>query len=94
METRKIIRGQNFGVFFGEVEGQDGSTLIVTNARRIWYWDGAASLSELAESGPSKPQNCKFPTPVGKVKLFNCIEVLDVTEEAGKAIDAVKIWKS
>lgn len=94
--NRKIIRTYSAGVFFGElvetsrsVDGQRGT---VKNARRIWYWEGASSLSELAEKGTSKPDKCKFPLPVAEVELMNIIEVLSVSEAAAKSIDAVKVW--
>jgi hypothetical protein len=63
------------------------------NARRIWYWEGAASLSQLAMEGSSKPQNCKFPAPVDRVELLQVIEILDVTEKAKQNIESVIVWK-
>ena len=63
------------------------------DARRIWYWDGAASLSQLANTGTSKPRNCKFPAPVDRVELLQAIEILSVTEVAEKSIKEVPEWK-
>ena len=94
METRKIIRANGAGVFFGEVNKIEGSTVTLTNARRLWYWDGAASLSQLAQEGTSKPSNCKFPVAVDEVTVFNVLEILSVTDKAAKSIDGVKIWKA
>jgi hypothetical protein len=62
------------------------------DARRLWYWDGAASLSQLAMEGTKKPNNCKFPCEVDKVILTEAIEILDCTEEAQESIKAVAIW--
>ncbi len=97
METRKIIRTYSAGVFFGYLDeksrSKNGKRGIVKNARRLWYWDGASSLSQLAEDGVSKPENCKFPKEVKSIELTEIIEVLEVTDEAGKSIDAVKVWK-
>jgi hypothetical protein len=62
------------------------------NARRLWYWDGAASLSQLAMEGVTKPQNCKFAMPVD-VELLQVIEILDVTRKAKENIEKVSIWK-
>ena len=94
METRKIIRANGAGVFFGEVNKIEGSTVTLTNARRLWYWDGAASLSQLAQKGTSKPNNCKFPVAVDEVTVFNVLEILSVTDKAAKSIDGVKVWKA
>ena len=55
-----IIRADRAGVFFGHIAERDGDEVTMTDVRRIWYWDGAASLSQLAVDGVSKPKNCKF----------------------------------
>ena len=64
----------------------------MVNARRLWYWDGAASLSELAMRGTKKPKQCKFPVAVDRVVLLGVIEVLDVTAQAEASISAVPEW--
>ena len=94
METRKIVRSNGAGVFFGEIKEKDGNRVVMTNARRIWYWEGAASLSQLAQEGTSDPSGCKFPVSVDEVEVFNVLEILSVTEKAAKSIDAVKVWKA
>lgn len=93
METRKIVRANGAGVFFGEITKLEGSTATIKNARRLWYWSGAASLSELAEHGVANPSDCKFPCPVDEIIVFNVIEILSVSDEAAKSIDGVKEWK-
>lgn len=67
--------------------------MVLTDARRIWYWAGAASLSQLAVDGTSKPLECKFPTPVPRVELLEVIEILDVTPKARESIAMVPVWK-
>lgn len=94
METRKIVRTYSAGVFFGEIKYQDRDHVVVEDARRIWYWAGAASLSELAQRGTSKPDECKFPCPVDEIELFGVIEILSVTPKAAASIDRVKEWKA
>lgn len=92
----KIVRTYSAGVFAGDLEedsrSADGKRGIVRNARRLWYWSGAASLSELAQRGTSKPKQCKFPAPVDCIELTEIIEVLDVAPEARASIDAVPVW--
>lgn len=88
-----IVRTYSAGVFAGYLEKRNGQEVILRKARRIWYWDGAASLSQLAQEGTSKPQNCKFPCEVDKVELLNAIEILSCTEKAKKSIWSVNIWK-
>ena len=89
-----IVRTYSAGVFAGELENRNGREVTLLNARRLWYWDGASSLSQLATDGVSKPGNCKFPCEVSRVELLEAIEILDVTEIAKKSIKEVPIWKS
>ena len=35
---------------------KDGDEVELKNCRRIWYWNGAASLSELALSGVKRDE--------------------------------------
>lgn len=89
-----IVRSTTASPFFGYLEKEDdiNKTVILVNARRIYEWYGAATLSQLAESGTSQPDKCKFPAPV-KVKLSNVHEIYYATEEAQKNLESVKIWK-
>ncbi len=88
-----IVRTYTAGVFAGYLESRKGQEVILIKARRLWYWDGAASLSQLAMEGITKPKNCKFPCEVDRVQLLQTIEILDVTEVAKKSIAGVPIWK-
>lgn len=88
-----IVRTYSAGVFAGELESRNGKEVVMTNARRLWYWDGAASLSQMATTGTSKPENCKFPVAVARVELTEAIEILDVTEAARKSIESVPVWQ-
>jgi hypothetical protein len=87
-----IVRSRDAGVFAGTIESRDGSEVTLTDARRIWYWDGAATLSELAMKGTSKPKTCKFPAPVDRVVLLGVCEILDMSDEAWASISAVPVW--
>jgi hypothetical protein len=88
-----IVRTYSAGVFAGYIESREGQEVVVRQARRIYYWDGAASLSQLAIDGTSKPQNCKFPEAVDKVTLLQAIEIIPCTEKAQKSIQDVSVWK-
>lgn len=91
-----IVRTHSAGVWFGNMKKLDGAIAIVTNARRLWYWSGAASLSQLAVEGTKKPRDCKFTITITDddgVYLPQVIEVLPCTVEAIENINAVPVWK-
>ena len=88
-----ICRTYSAGVFAGYLESRNGQEVILRNARRLWYWEGAASLSQAAMEGFSKPLHCKFPCEVDRVELLNAIELLDCTRAAQDSIASVKIWQ-
>jgi hypothetical protein len=87
-----ICRTYTAGVFAGTLESREGKEVVLTNARRLWYWTGAASLSQLAMEGTKTPKTCKFPIAVDRVELTEAIEILDVTPEAQKSIEEVPVW--
>ena len=87
-----MVRTYSAGVFLGEVVSKDGKEVHLKNARRMWYWDGAASLSQLATDGTSKPKSCKFPAAVPDVVLTEAIEIIPASEAAIASIAAVPAW--
>ena len=89
-----IVRTARAGVFAGTLVARDGMEVTLHHARRTYYWAGAATLSQLAQSGTSKPKDCKFPEPVSEVILTEAIEILAVTPEARASIEAVAVWRA
>lgn len=89
-----IVRTYSAGVFAGYIESRNGREVVLKNARRLWYWSGACSLSQLAEQGVKRPNDCKFPCEVARVELLECIEILDVTESARLSIASVPLWQA
>ena len=87
-----IVRTYSAGVFAGTFISRKGHEVILKNARRLWFWKGASSLSQLAMEGTKCPTECKFPCEVNRVELLNAIEILDVTTIAKKSIASVPVW--
>lgn len=88
-----IVRTYSAGVFAGNIESRNGREVVMRNARRLWYWSGAASLSQLAMEGVKNPDECKFPCEVDRVELLEVIEILNCTKAAEKNIKDVPVWK-
>lgn len=87
-----IVRTYSAGVFAGTFVARDGREVQLADARRLWYWAGAASLSELAMRGVKRPADCKFPEAVKTVYLFEVVEIVPVEPAARKSIEEVKPW--
>ncbi len=94
-----IVRTKSAGVFAGYIKSRrdcehgNGLEVVMINARRIWFWAGAASLSQLAMDGTSKPESCKFPKAVTETTLPQTIEITPCTKRAKESILGVPIWQ-
>ena len=88
-----IIRTEKAGVFFAQIKERSGSEADLINARRLWYWDGAASLSQLANEGVKNARNCRFTVTVDETTVLGVIEIIPCTDKAIDNIKAVSEWK-
>lgn len=88
-----IIRGDRSGVFFGTLVAKEGQEVKLTDCRRLWYWDGAASISQIAIEGVKKPKGCKFTVTVDEIIILDAIEIIPCTDEAINTIEGVPVWK-
>lgn len=87
------MRGDRSGVFFGTLAEKDGQEVRLEKCRRLWYWDGAASISQLAVDGVSAPDNCKFTVTVDEIEILDAIEIIPCTDKANESIEGVREWK-
>ena len=92
MDNKYIVRGDRSGVFYGEIKERNGQEVTMTNCRRLWYWSGANSISQLAQLVTNNPSNCKFTVPVDEVLILDAIEINKCSAAAIKSIDEVPMW--
>ena len=85
-----IIRTYSAGVWFGIVEQKSGNEVIVTNARRMWQWWAAESisLSGVAIYGINQKES-KIAPAVDSVWL-EAIELIPCTDAAIQSIETAK----
>lgn len=88
-----MIRTYSAGVFFGYLESRTGKEVKLRKAKRVFYWSGAASLSQLAQEGTTKPNDCKFCVELPSIELMEAIEVIPISEKAATILNSVKTWK-
>ena len=91
--TYYIVRCAHSGVFAGNIKHREGREVTMTNVRRLWYWSGAASLSQLALEGVKKPGSCKFTVTVSELVVLDAIELIPCTAEAEACIKGVPEWR-
>jgi len=88
-----IVRCQGAGVFMAKVVSRSGTEAVLKDSRRLWYWSGAASLSQLAVEGTKKPSECKFPVAMPNQEVTGVLEVIPMTDAAVASLKAVPVWK-
>jgi hypothetical protein len=90
-----IVRGRDSGVHAGELIKVQGKSVTLRNARRIWYWSGAASLSELAVYGSSNPSGCKFGACVERQEILDdACEIIHCQPAGAKMIREQAEWRA
>ncbi len=89
-----IIRTYSAGVFVGWIDRKKkGKENTIFQSRGIYYWEGAASLLQLANDGVKSPDKCKFTQIVQEIDLKEIIEIIPITSKAKKVIDTIKVWE-
>lgn len=76
-----------------QVISRKGNEAKLKDSRRLWYWSGAASLSQLAVEGTKKPGECKFPIAMPEQEVLGVLEIIPVTDKAKASLDGVSIWQ-
>lgn len=94
MANKFIVRCDRAGVFYGEIVSRNGQEVEMKDVRNIWYWNGAATVMQLAAEGVSKPNTCKFSVPVESLVLLEAIQIIPCTDKAVESLDAVKPWRA
>lgn len=97
INKKVIIRADRAGVFYGTLSEKEntpaGVEVKLTDCRRLWYWDGASSISQLALEGTKVPRECKFTVTVPEIIVEQVIEIIPCSDEAVQSIENVKVWK-
>ena len=88
-----VVRSGQSGCWLGRLVYKAGDEVKLADARRLWYWSGAASLSQLANEGVSKPGECKFPATVAEVTVLGVCEIIPATATAVASVAKVPEWR-
>lgn len=78
-----VVRTYTAGVHCGVLKRKSGQEVELTDARRIWRWFGAKTLSEVSLHGiDTKNADTNVSEPVSSIELTQAIEVLPCTDKA------------
>ncbi len=79
-----VARTYSAGVHVGVLKSRNGQECVLTDAKRIWSWQGANTLHEIAASGASKAS--KVSDAVESILLTQVIELIPTTKEGEKCL--------
>lgn len=75
-----VVRTHSAGVHVGVLQSQSGKEVTLSDARRIWSWRGAFTLSEMSQKGVSDESRLSMPVPA--IMLTEAIEIIPCSEAA------------
>ncbi len=89
-----LVRDQRAGVHVGTLESLDvgAKTAVLKDARKVWYWDGAASVHGIAVRG-LKHKTSKVCPRVSMVVSTDVIEVVLCTADGATSVLEAPEWK-
>lgn len=93
MEQYYIVRTDRAGVFFGKIAERTEHEIRMTDVRKLWYWDGACAVEQLAMDGTNQPNECKFTVTVPEMVIAAPIQIIPCTAKAAKSLSRVKVWQ-
>ena len=94
MSERVLIRTYSAGVHFGTLKEHDRATnhVTLTNAKRIYQWSGACSLSQVAVDGIDL-DNSKISIAVPEITLGRAIEIIPMSVKSATQLFEAEEWK-
>lgn len=80
-----LVRTFSAGVHMGILRECNGTAVLLTDARRLWRWRGANTLSEVSQKGVG--QGSRISEPVPTILLTQAIEIIPCSSVARKSLE-------
>lgn len=89
-----LVRTYSAGVHFGTLKEHDRETnhVVLTNAKRLYQWAGACSLSQVAIDGIDL-SGSKISIAIPEITLGRAIEIIPMSQKASKQMFEAEEWK-
>lgn len=91
MEKYFIVRADRAGVFFGKIKSRKSDEVVMTDVRKIYYWDGAAAVEQISQDGVNG--SSKLTVVVPEMTIANPIQVIECSEKATENLKSHVAWK-
>lgn len=92
-----LIRSDRSGVHFGYLKSKevalDKWNVTLVKSRRVFYWSGACSLSQLALDGSNNPSACKITVELPCIEIAGVIEIIPISKNGEANLKGVPVWK-
>lgn len=87
-----IVRADRAGVFFGQIKSKTADSVVMTDVRKIHYWDGAAAVEQISQDGVSQSSS-RLTVTIREMEIANPIQIIPCTEKATDNLKTCKEWK-
>jgi len=87
-----VVRTYSAGVHIGYLKARSGKGVTLISSRRIWSWQGANTLTDIALIGTTAPEKCKITARLPIIHLTEAIEIIPTTKEAFDCLEKVAEW--
>ena len=88
-----IVRTNRAGVFFGKIKEKSADEVTMIDVRKLWHWEGACAVEQLAMDGTKKPSGCNFTVIVPEMTVAEPIQIIPCTEKATESLSGVAVWQ-
>ena len=83
-----VVRTYSAGVHCGRLKSRNGQEVELVDARRLWSWEGANTLHEVASAGVAAGSRVSVVVP--GVLLTQAIEVITCTDAGTSALESAQ----
>lgn len=87
-----VVKTACAGVFAGVLVDKDGSEVVLTDCRHIWFDGVEPKLSQLAVDVAYDFNKCRFASIVDEIYVAGVVELIPVTAEAEKRIRTAPVY--
>lgn len=92
--TKVLVRDHRAGVHVGTFHEFDAAakTCVLKDARKVWYWSGAASVHGIAANGLDHEES-KIAPKVATVISTDVVEIVECSDKGYDSVLNAPVWE-